>query len=85
MNSTIIITLCACPVGCQCGVTEYLGEIVKSLHCAVTEHSPQTSDAVFKSYWDEEMNTLIANSIETHQLRVACGRPVSVPVYLRRK
>jgi len=88
VNTTVISSLCACPAGCQCDAGKFIdvmyGEIVNSLHCAATDHCPQTSDAVFKSYWDEEMNTLKSNSINTHQLWVACGRPVSGPVYLSR-
>ena len=80
--------MCGCSEGCQqdhSGMIDVIyQQIVDSLNCAAVECCPQTSDTVYKSYWDEEMSDLKSRAVETHQLWVACGKPRSGPVYLSR-
>jgi len=58
-----------------------LQNIVQSLHATAKDHCPMTTGSFFKSHWDEEMSLLKQQSIDTHQLWVAFGRPLSGPIY----
>jgi exonuclease III len=80
--------MCLCPVGCtseHSGAIDVLyDQIVQSLTTAARQCCPQTSEGMYKSYWDEEMSELKSRSVETHRLWVACGKPRTGPVYLDR-
>ena len=63
--------MCGCSVGCQHdhGMIDVVyQQIVDLLNCAAVECCPQTSDTVYKSYWDEEMSDLKSRAVETLSL-----------------
>jgi len=82
---SVVRELCHCSVGCHCDNRRHIDtafqHIAQALHATARDHCPITTGTFFKPYWDEEMTELKRQSIDIHQLWVACGRPNSGHIY----
>ena len=79
----------SCSINCTCGKTwlidEYYKKSVLALTTADALSIPHRKVGFYKYWWDQELDELKTQSIESHQLWVAAGRPRSVDLYDRKR